>query len=111
MIVLRQVRACYLQSYQEFPVVDCVCMPDCIDDSSLETEYANSHECWGVLVGLLTPRPGFKAAANGLFSILKDIKLRPRRRVKLLFYLLVHEYLSMFSRQNVRGYSGEASER
>lgn len=54
MIMLRQVRACWhlvdLQTYQKFPVVDCVCMPDCIDDCRLEIEYGISHKCWGVLI-------------------------------------------------------------
>ena len=79
-------RACYLQTYQEFFVVDCVCMPDCIEDSRLETEYAISHEYWGVLVlELLTTRPGFKAAEYGLFSILNDVKLRVRRQLEVTF--------------------------
>ena len=58
---------------------------------------------------LLTRRPGFKAAANGLFSILKDVKLRPRRPSSY-FYSLVHEYLSRPWEQNGCGHSEEAPE-
>lgn len=65
MIVLRQVRAHYLQTYQEFPVVDRVRMPNCIDDSTLEREYEVRHENWEVLVDYSHQEPDSRLQSAG----------------------------------------------
>ena len=85
MILLRQVRAYYLQTYEEFPVVDRVRMPNCIDESTLEREYEVRHENWEVLL-VTHAKSRIQGCSQWAFLNLEKYQVRLECRVAFTYF-------------------------